>query len=77
MAKKFETPNGSDRKRSKDAKRLMKLRKLLGWSQARLAVEWKVSPGTIALWETNTRSIPGPVLKLLDIYEDKDFQDLL
>jgi len=67
MAKKFEVLKGSDR--SKEVKRLMKLRKKLGWSQARLAEEWYVSAGTIGLWETGSRSIPGPVLKLIEIYE--------
>ena len=69
MAKKFEVRK--DLKRPKEVKRLMKLRKKLGWSQARLAQEWYVSAGTIGLWETGSRSIPGPVLKLIELYEDK------
>lgn len=68
MAKKFEIIEKGTR--SKEAKRLMYLRKQLGWSQARLAIEFKVSPGTIGLWETGSRSIPGPVLKLIEIYEE-------
>ena len=69
MAKKFETIQKLNR--SKISKKLMRLRKRMGFSQARLAEEWKVHSGTIALWETGQRSIPGPVEKLIQIYEEK------
>lgn len=67
MAKKHEILKTS--KRGEFSIRLIELRKLLSWSQARLAKEWEVHPGTIALWETGSRSIPGPVKKLIQIYE--------
>jgi DNA-binding transcriptional regulator YiaG len=53
---------------------LVELRKKLGWPQARLAKEWKVHPGTISLWEVGSRSIPGPVLRLIEIYSNYQFE---
>lgn len=38
-------------------------------SQREMAVEFMVSPGTIALWETGRREVPGPVVRLIEIYE--------
>lgn len=52
------------------AERLVLLRQTLGLSQRELAKEFQVSGGAIACWETGTRVIPGPVLKLIDLYED-------
>jgi len=51
------------------AERLVLLRQTLGLSQRELAKEFQVSPGAIALWETGTRAVPGPVLRLMDLYE--------
>jgi len=51
------------------AERLVLLRQTLGLSQRELAKEFQVTPGAIALWETGTRGVPGPVLKLIDLYE--------
>lgn len=67
MAQKFETIQNSNR--SVSSKNLMKLRKEMGFSQAQLAKEWNVHSGTVALWETGRRSIPGPVKKLIQIYD--------
>lgn len=59
----------TNQKREINVIRLMKLKKVFGWSQAQLAKEWNVSAGTIGLWESQHRTIPGPVLKLIEIYE--------
>ena len=55
-----------------DSKRLKVLRIQLGLSQRELAMEFYVSSGTVSLWEAGERPIPGPVLKLLEIYEAKN-----
>lgn len=52
------------------AERLVLLRKRLGLSQRDLAQEFQVSSGAIALWEKGSRPVPGPILKLLDLYEE-------
>jgi DNA-binding transcriptional regulator YiaG len=57
--------------RFKEADHLKRLRSSLGMTQRDLAKEFKVSPGTIALWELGNRTLPGPVLKLIEIYELK------
>lgn len=51
-----------------DSERLIKLREKLQMSQRELASEFGVTPGAIAHWEKGTRKIPGPVLKLIEIY---------
>ncbi|WP_413289645.1 AarF/UbiB family protein [Bdellovibrio sp. HCB337] len=51
------------------ADRLRRLRQLLGYSQRDLAKELQVTNGAIAHWESGTRPIPGPIVKLLDLYE--------
>ena len=61
----------AQRGKNKEAERLKRLRVNRKWSQRDLAEEFKVSPGTIALWEQGDRSIPGPVIKLMEIYEKK------
>ncbi|WP_413290003.1 AarF/UbiB family protein [Bdellovibrio sp. HCB337] len=52
------------------AERLVLLRKRLNLSQRDLAQEFQVSSGAIALWEKGSRPVPGPILKLLDLYEE-------
>ncbi len=49
--------------------RLQRLREALGFSQRDLAAEFGVAHGAIGLWETGERPIPGPVRRLLEIYE--------
>lgn len=51
-------------------KRLKALRQNLGLSQRQLAAEFKVSAGAIAQWESGSRPIPGPVIKLIEVYEE-------
>src|SRR5687767_11431328 len=53
------------------AARLLELRRALGFSQRDMAAELGVAHGAVGLWETGQRPIPGPVLKLLAIYEDE------
>lgn len=55
----------------KDADRIVALRRNLGMTQRKLAAEFYVSPGAIAHWESGLNPIPGPVLKLIELYEKK------
>jgi DNA-binding transcriptional regulator YiaG len=68
MAKKHELKVPKS-KRSKDAKRILALRKRMGWSQLQLAEEFGVTAGAVNHWEMGTRAIPGPVLKLIGLFE--------
>jgi transcriptional regulator with XRE-family HTH domain len=52
-----------------DPARLQRLREALGFSQRELAAEFGVAHGAVGLWETGERPIPGPVRRLLEIYE--------
>ncbi|WP_413290004.1 AarF/UbiB family protein [Bdellovibrio sp. HCB337] len=51
------------------AERMVMLRETLGLSQREMAKEFHVTSGAISLWETGTRPIPGPILKLIELYE--------
>lgn len=53
-----------------EAKRLRDLRALLNLSQREMAKHFSVAHGAVALWEGGQRTIPGPVLRLMDIYEE-------
>jgi transcriptional regulator with XRE-family HTH domain len=55
--------------RQAEAERLVRLREALGLSQRELAREFQVGPAAIALWEGGRRTIPGPVLRLMGLYE--------
>lgn len=52
------------------AYRLQTLRLALGLSQRELAKEFMVSSGAIASWELGANPIPGPVLRLIELYEN-------
>lgn len=54
---------------SDDSKRLLRLRKALGMTQRELASEFGVTGGAIHHWEQGIRPIPGPVMKLIELYE--------
>lgn len=56
-------------KKLEEANRLKKIRSILGLSQRAMAKEFKVAPASIALWESTKRTIPGPILVLLELYE--------
>jgi DNA-binding transcriptional regulator YiaG len=58
-----------DASRKVEAKRLKALREKLGLTQRDLAREFNTAPGAVGQWETGDRTIPGPVLKLIAIYE--------
>ncbi|HEY3256606.1 MAG TPA: AarF/UbiB family protein [Polyangiaceae bacterium] len=63
------SPARATRAERSDARRLRELREVLGLSQRELAKEFKVAHGAIASWESGARALPGPVSKLLDLYE--------
>src|SRR5258706_14457967 len=55
--------------RRAEAERLIRLRELLGLSQRDLAVEFHVAPAAGAVWERGQRTLPGPALRLLRLYQ--------
>lgn len=57
--------------KKKEAERLIKVRQDLGLTQIDLAQEFKVTRQALGMWERGERTIPGPVLKLIEIYELK------
>lgn len=64
-------------KRSKsEGARLKDIRMALSLSQRELAKEFGVSGSAIALWESGTNPIPGPAIKLLELYEEYLSEDL-
>lgn len=62
---------GKKNKKILEGKRLKALRETLGYSQREMAQEFRVVHGTIGLWETGKRTIPGPVLFLMELYEQE------
>lgn len=52
-----------------EAERLVRLREALGLSQREMAAEFQVAPAAVALWERGSRTLPGPALRLLRLYE--------
>lgn len=66
-------PRKSPTKASKleEAVRLKSLRTALGFTQREMAKEFLVSQGSINLWENGERTVPGAVIKLMDIYEER------
>src|SRR5690349_20657108 len=57
--------------RRTEAERLRGLRAAMGVSQRELADEFHVAAGAIAQWESGARTVPGPVLRLLELYESE------
>ena len=57
----------SDKK--KEAARFRSLRTKLGLTQREIAAEFYSAPGAVGQWETGDRTIPGPILRLMEIYE--------
>ncbi|HET9956691.1 MAG TPA: AarF/UbiB family protein [Polyangiaceae bacterium] len=57
--------------RKAEAARLRELRGVLGLTQRELATEFNVAHGAIAAWENGNRTLPGPVLKLMSLYEEE------
>lgn len=64
--------NRSRRPRISDdspAARLRRVRECLGLSQRDMAAELDVAHGAVGLWESGARPLPGPLLRLLSLYE--------
>ena len=57
--------------RARESARLIKLREALGVTQIDLAKEFKVTRNALGMWERGERTIPGPVLKLIELYEER------
>ncbi len=57
--------------RQTEGERLLQLRERLGASQREMAREFQVTSGAIALWESGQRTVPGPVLRLIALYEEE------
>jgi transcriptional regulator with XRE-family HTH domain len=49
--------------------RLRALRSGLGWSQRQMAREFRVTPAAVSQWESGHRKVPGPVRRLVELYE--------
>jgi len=47
------------------------VRTCLGLSQRQMAAELDVAHGAVGLWESGARPMPGPVLRLLSLYEQE------
>jgi predicted unusual protein kinase regulating ubiquinone biosynthesis (AarF/ABC1/UbiB family)/DNA-binding XRE family transcriptional regulator len=58
-------------KRGADGRRLRRLREALGFNQREMATDFGVAHGAIGQWETGARPIPGPVRKLVELYEEE------
>lgn len=63
--------HGEPKTASNYAQRLLRLRARLELSQRDLAKEFGVSPGSISLWEQGKNPIPGPVRRLIELYEER------
>ncbi len=55
--------------RTRNAKRLLALRKSMNLSQSDLAKYFGVTTGAVMLWEKGDRELHGPALKLLELFE--------
>ena len=49
--------------------RLIKIGEKMGLNQAGLAREFNVTPAAVSLWISGDRSLPGPMFRMLDLYE--------
>ena len=61
----------SESARKKEGARLRSLRQKMNMTVRELAQEFNVAFSSISQWENGEHSIPGPVLKLIEIYEKK------
>ena len=60
--------------RKNEGQRLKALRTEMGMTVRELADEFMVAFSSISHWETGMHAIPGPVLKLIEIYEKKSWK---
>ncbi len=63
--------NDSKKTKTKEGNRLKKLRLSMGMNMRDFSKEFKVSLGSISQWETGEHTMPGPVLRLIELYEEK------
>jgi predicted unusual protein kinase regulating ubiquinone biosynthesis (AarF/ABC1/UbiB family)/DNA-binding XRE family transcriptional regulator len=56
-------------KRRPEARRLLRIRSELELSQRQLARQFGVAASAIAQWENGLHTIPGPVMRLIELYE--------
>lgn len=61
----------SSASRIKEGARLKALRKEMGMTIRDLAKEFKVAFSSISQWENGDHAVPGSVLKLIEIYEER------
>jgi transcriptional regulator with XRE-family HTH domain len=61
----------SEAVRKKEGSRLKNLRQALDMTVRDLAKEFNVAHSSISQWENGDHAIPGPVLKLIEIYEQR------
>lgn len=59
----------SKKVKHQEGQRLKALRNRLGKTQREMAKEFLVSAGAINQWERGERTVPGPVLRLIEMYE--------
>ncbi len=57
--------------RKKEGNRLKNLRQEMNMTVRKLAEEFNVAHSSISQWENGEHAIPGPVIKLIEIYEQK------
>ena len=57
--------------RDDEGARLKRLREALSMSQRDLAKEFQVTAAAIAQWEGGQRTVPGSVLRLMELYEEE------
>ncbi len=55
--------------RKTEAKKLRKFREKFGLTVRDLAREFNCAASSISQWENDERTLPGPILKLMAIYE--------
>jgi predicted unusual protein kinase regulating ubiquinone biosynthesis (AarF/ABC1/UbiB family)/DNA-binding XRE family transcriptional regulator len=57
--------------RSEEARRLRRIRDALELTQREMAEQFGVASSAIAQWESGKHTIPGPVLRLIELYESE------
>src|SRR5688572_29131371 len=62
-------PRGRDSVRSDDARRLRRIRDELELTQRQIAAQFGVASSAVAQWESGKHGIPGPVIRLIELYE--------
>ena len=63
--------NKKIRAKNSNCIRLRNIRKKMGMTVREFAKEVQVGFSTISQWENGTYPIPGPMIKLMDFYEER------